>query len=177
MKSKIDPVPTERVAFASLISAAYASAGVALLFLVLDAARGNPLFTPSLLGSVVLLGEAPSAASPVRLDMVALYSLVHLGAFALLGTGAALLHARRSVLRSHPVLLAALLFAALGAGAAVVDSLLFPGLIGAIGTIPASAANALSSGIMTWLIHRSIAGEEGLAESPIAIRSRRPPPA
>lgn len=58
---------------------------VALWFLALDLAAGEPLRTPALLGSVFL--DAPEAAGPTR--MAVLYTILHFGAFLALGIGTA----------------------------------------------------------------------------------------
>ena len=156
MQSPHTTVSTDRIAFSSLISGAYASAAVALMFLAVDALRGNPLLTPSLIGSVALLGESPGAVRGVRLDMVALYSLLHFTAFAALGLGATLLHVRERVLRDHPVLLGALVFAVLNAAAALVDAVLFPGLVQAIGMLPTSFCRPCwTSGIWAIFLNAS----------------------
>lgn len=61
---------------------------VALWFLVRDTMAGHPLHTPSLFATVLLEGPA-AAAEGVEFHSgpVAIYSLVHMGLFWLLGTG------------------------------------------------------------------------------------------
>ena len=63
------------IAFASILSGAYASAAIALFFLVADALGGRILYTPSLMGQVVLFDTGPADVTAVRLDAFALFSL------------------------------------------------------------------------------------------------------
>jgi hypothetical protein len=58
---------------------------VALWFLVVDAALREPLFTPSLVASALLLGEPASAEHEVSLSMVAAFTAFHSLAFILFG--------------------------------------------------------------------------------------------
>ena len=155
MDIRTSDVTAEQTAFSSILSGAYASAAVALLFLVIDGLRGDPLYTPSLMGGAVLLGD-PLAGSPVRLDMVALYSLLHFLAFAMLGTAATFAYLRGESLRRHPALLSGLIFALLSLGGLVVETTVIPGLVGAIGVIPFAIGNAAAAGTMGWFIHSSL---------------------
>lgn len=66
---------------------------VALWFLVLDALAGHPLQTPSLLGQVLLMGEAAPVTDHLVFGAIVLYTAVHFLAFALLGVAlVALVH-------------------------------------------------------------------------------------
>ncbi len=154
MQTSAPRIPRDSFAFAALISGAYASAAIALLFLGVDAFRGNALFTPSLLGTVVFLGEL-SAAAPVRAEMVALYSLFHLVVFLTVSTSATLLYVASETLRRHPVLLAGLLLAALSIGVATAD-MFVPGLVATVGAGWILLANTAAAGVMTVGIHKSV---------------------
>jgi hypothetical protein len=79
------PPTTADVLYESFYSGAIGGAVIALFFLVLDIVGGRPLFTPSLVGSVLFFGESAEAVTGVRLEGVALASIVHLLAFMLLG--------------------------------------------------------------------------------------------
>jgi hypothetical protein len=61
------------------------AAAVALWFLVLDVARGQPFFTPAALGAALLLGATSQAEVQVTLPIVAAYTTLHLAAFAAIG--------------------------------------------------------------------------------------------
>ena len=143
--------PRRPIAFAALTAGAYASAATALLFLLVDATRGQLLYTPSLIGQVVLLGGDPSSIEPLRLDMVALYSLVHLVVFVLIGAAAAMMHESWSFFRA-PLALAAALMTLLTAGAFSVGAVAYPGLVTAIGPLWLVIGNLAAAGTMAWLV-------------------------
>lgn len=143
--------------FSAVFAGAIGSAAVALLFLVLDSLRGDAFATPSLLGSVLFLGIAPSNAATVRLDMVALYSLTHFAVFGAVGAAATMIHARVSASARSPFALAGLLLAALSGGAFLVDAFVFPGLIDAVGAGRIILSNAVASGAMAGFIHATTA--------------------
>jgi hypothetical protein len=145
--------PAQDRLFSAVFAGATGSAAVALLFLVLDALRGDAFATPSLLGSVLFLGVAPGDVATVRLDMVALYSLAHLTAFAALGVAATAVHATAATPIRSPFVLAGLLLATLSGGAFMVDTFAFPGLVETIGPGTIILANAVASGAMAGFIH------------------------
>jgi len=58
---------------------------VAVWFLALDLINGRPLFTPSVLGQILLLGRTGPEAQTVHTAAVLLYSVFHLLAFVLFG--------------------------------------------------------------------------------------------
>lgn len=62
---------------------------IALWFLVIDLARGQPLFTPGALGSALFLGSSTPTSVIVSFATVVGYSILHLGAFFALGFVAA----------------------------------------------------------------------------------------
>ena len=71
--------------FQGIVGGVLASAVVAAWFLVVDFAAGDPFATPARLASVIL-GEEPSGAWP---RLVVVYSILHVGVFAVLGGVAA----------------------------------------------------------------------------------------
>jgi len=144
--------------FASLMSGAYGSSAIALFFLVVDAVRGDLLFTPSFMGQVVLFGTAPADITSVRLDAMALYSLVHLLAFIGIGTVASWVYSRSSVLPRNVVALTASILAFLTVGTMAVDWLLFPGIIDGIGRIPLALGNGFTSIAMAVLVYQTFEG-------------------
>jgi len=156
MSRSYPEVGTDSVAFASILSGAYASAAVALLFLVIDALRGDPFLTPSLMGSVVFLGSTPSVALPVRLDMVAFYSLLHVLVFSLIGTAFTLAGVRVAGFLDRHALFTAAVFGTLLLGAVSLDVLLFPGLVAAIGILPLVGANLGAAAVMAAVIRSSL---------------------
>lgn len=160
--------------FAAILSGAYASAGVALLFLALDALRGDPFLTPSLLGSTILLGMQPAADLPVRLDMVALYSVVHLVAFVALGAAATTAAIRVEALRRRAFVLPLLIFAVLSVGELIVSTVLYPGLIDAIGLGRVTLANAVAAWIMGRIVREALADEDMLSLVDAFVRITQP---
>jgi hypothetical protein len=136
----------------ALVSGAYASAATALLFLIIDGIQGQPLQTASLLGSVVLLGQDPSsAATAFRLDMVSLYSFLHLAVFVLVGAAATKLYLSSSLMR-RPLALVAVLTASLTAGGLLADAFLYPGIVSALGALNVVAGNLAAASAMTWVL-------------------------
>jgi len=130
---------------------AVGAAVVALFFLVMDSLARDPFYTPSLVGSVIFEGVKPSGAVPIDLTMVALFSLVHGGAFVLFGT---VFDAALSRLKETPdlPLIAIVCFVLLTLGVLAAGRLLAPGLAELIGYGPIVAANALAAiGMSIWL--------------------------
>lgn len=79
-----------RIGFAEIVGDGVAAgligaSAVALWFLVIDAALREPLFTPSLVASALLLGEPAAAEHAVDLSMVAAFSALHSLAFIVFG--------------------------------------------------------------------------------------------
>ena len=141
------------LAFAIAYAGAIGSAVIASLFLILDTVAGRPLETPILMGSALFLGELPSAAAPLRLDLAAAYSLVHLVMFTAVGALFALAADR---LQELPFLATISgLFLTLNAGLLTLDALVAPNLVAAIGFTPVVLGNLLASGAMTAFYARA----------------------
>jgi len=156
MDTDIDAPQRSDITYAAVFAGALGSAAVALLFLGMDGFRGDILYTPSLLGSVLALGVSPSEVAPVRLDMVALYSVLHLFAFTSVGAVASLVHAMPTREgRSLPALAGGIM-AILGLGVVLTDAVLLPGIAQNIGVVPLLLANALAAAIMAWFIHTTL---------------------
>ena len=128
------------VAFASILSGAYASAAIALFFLVADALAGQILHTPSLMGQVVLFDTAPADVTTVRLDALAIYSVVHLVAFIGIGSLVTRAYSRSIIPGSGPGLFVFTL-GLLTVGTMAVDWVFYPGIIDAIGRLPLALGN------------------------------------
>ncbi len=140
--------------YESFYSGAVGGSAVALFFLVIDAVQGEPLFTPSLMGSVLFGGESAESVVGVHLDMVAWYSLVHFGIFGLLGTGMTLLVYEVGRHSRHPMLLLLLIFGVLEAGFVLVSAVALPGVLARLGALPVASANLLAAGAMgVYLLH------------------------
>ena len=129
------------------------AAVVALWFLILDTARGQIFFTPSLLGSVVFLGQSPDEVISVNPFIVFAYTGLHGVLFLLAGLVIAWLFA---VFERNPqfgiilLLLFLLVESILFSFAAAV----FPNLVGAIGAVAVASGNLFAAVVMFWFLMR-----------------------
>lgn len=124
---------------------------VAVWFLVLDIARGQPFLTPSLLGSVLFLGATVEEASDLNVVMVFAYTGLH--GLAFLATGAVIAW-MVSQFEENPqfglvLLLLFLLFQSVVFGLEVT---IVPNLVGALGAVSVALANLLSAVAMFWFL-------------------------
>jgi len=144
-------------------SGALGGSAVALFFMVVDLMDGQPLFTPSLLGSVLFHGVAAEDVATVRADAVAYYSIVHVVAFAALGAAITWLVHEVELHSRHPVLVLLTLFAILEVAFFAVAPLALSGVIATLGIVRVGAANLLAAGAMALyflLSHRAKAWRE-----------------
>jgi hypothetical protein len=74
-----------KLAARGLVTGLIGAGAVAVWFLVLDVARGQPFYTPAALGAALLLGATSQADVQVTLPIVAAYTVLHLAAFAAIG--------------------------------------------------------------------------------------------
>jgi hypothetical protein len=126
---------------------------VAFWFLVVDAIRGGPFLTPSLLGSVLFLGTSVEQVSGVSTVMVFAYTGLHGLLFLLAGTVIAWMF---STVERNPqfglvLLLLFLLFQSIIFGFEVT---LVPSLVGALGAWAVAVANLLAAIGMFWFLLR-----------------------
>jgi len=68
-----------------LISGGLAALVVAAWFLALDIINGRPLYTPSVLGQILLLGQTTAETDTIDTVAVGVYTLFHFAAFSLFG--------------------------------------------------------------------------------------------
>lgn len=154
----------ERFFFTAMTAGASASAAVALLFLAMDSASGDPFATPSLMGSMVLAGASADTVDIVRMDLVSAYSIVHFTLFGLIGLATTWLASRVDFLRENPLLMAAGLFAALGLGVAAIDAVLYPGLMEAVGYSSLILANAVAASVLAGAVYLTMTREDLVTE-------------
>jgi hypothetical protein len=126
---------------------------VALWFLVLDAARGEPFFTPSLLGAVLFLGRSVEEVTGVVWPAFFAYTGLHGFIFFLAGAAISWLLA---IVERNPqfglvLVLVFLLFQSVVFGLEVT---LVPELVGALGAWAVGTANLLSAVGMFWFLLR-----------------------
>lgn len=129
------------------------AAVVAMWFLVLDTARGQVLLTPSLLGSVVFLGQSPGQPVSINPFIVFAYTGLHGVLFLIAGTIIAWMFA---IFEHNPqfgiiVLLLFLLFESILFSFAAA---IFPGLLGAIGAVAVACGNLFAAIAMFWFLIR-----------------------
>jgi len=142
---------------------------VAIWFLVLDAARGEPFFTPAALGAALLLGATSQAEVEVTLPVVAAYTMLHVAAF--IGIGIAVEWAAERIERAPAALragvLAFVLVEALFIG--VVGSL-SQWVLGALGYWAVAVGNVLALASMSmWILatHPRLRGVFGVTAGTI----------
>ena len=107
---------------------------------------------------MVLLGLEPSAVGAFRLDMVALYSLVHLAVFVLVGAAATALYSRWAVVR-RPVVLVSLVTGSLTVAVLTADALLYPGIVEAVGRLNTFSGNLAAAAAMTWVLRSGLGSD------------------
>jgi hypothetical protein len=129
------------------------ASAIALFFLVVDTARREALYTPSVLGSALLRGVAPAPAREVDLAMVAAYTALHGAAFVAVGILAAFATALRRA-RVATATLATALFALLELGFLAACAAREPALLDAVGVAPATLGNLLAAIGMATYLHR-----------------------
>lgn len=139
-----------------IITGVIGAVAVAVWFLVVDLLRGQPLHTPALLGAVVTGAADPIAAaeSPGRLGLVALYTLVHAIAFAVVGVIAVFLVHRAE---RAPALIGLLLmlFAAIEVAFTGFVALLEVRALGDIAWYQVAVGNLVAAVSMGWYLWRS----------------------
>jgi len=146
-----------------LFTGAIGALTVALWFLLLDLVAGRPLFTPALLGTVLLHGGAAAAQGVTVAPLeVAAYTAFHFLAFLVVGTGFSWL---MTLFERFPIVgfVLLVLFLCLQLGFFVLDVTLGAQLLGQLRAWPVVTANLLAAGSMSlflWKRHPRIA--EGL---------------
>jgi len=128
---------------------------VALFFLVFDMVTlGQPLFTPSLIGSVLFDGASPQSVHTVNMMTVAKFTAVHFVAFGLAGAGLSLVTHFAELRARHPAVVIGLAFIVLELGFWLGTALALPGVLGRIGVLPVAAANLLAAvGVGLFLVN------------------------
>ena len=126
---------------------------VALWFLIYDAWRGRPLFTPALLGSAIFHGVSSPASVEIAAGPVIGYTIVHVLAFIGFGIVAACMMAASE--REPAVFIAFLtLFAAFEVFFFVVVGTLSHSVLGVLGWWAIFVGNLLASIGMLWFLVR-----------------------
>lgn len=130
------------------------AAVVAIWFLILDTARGQMFFTPSLLGSVIFLGQSPDQMVSINPYIIFAYTGLHGVLFLIAGFVIARMFA---MFEHNPqfgivILMLFLLFESILFSAAAA---IFPNLIGTIGTVAVACGNLFAAiAMFAFLIRR-----------------------
>jgi hypothetical protein len=158
--------PTNRgdLAYDAFYTGAVGGSVIALFFFIVDATQGHPFYTPSLLGSVLFAG-IPAAEAGVRLDMVAYMSIVHFGAFAVLGSALAWVYHEGELHARNPIELVAVVVLVFQGVSFAAAWLLLPGVIEQLGAGRIAVGNLLAGGSMMVFLFRA---HRALAETAMA---------
>lgn len=141
-----------------VVSGLIGAAAVAFWFLLFDIARGQPLFTPALLGAAVFHGVNTPIGLEVSLGLVVGYTILHVLAFVAFGIIAASVIAA-SEREPSLVIAVVILFAAFETFFLGVISVMGRSLLDALGWWEILVANFLAAAAMLWyflLRHRAL---------------------
>jgi hypothetical protein len=129
------------------------AAVVAVWFLVIDLARGQTFYTPSLLGSVLFLGRAVDEVTSINAMVVFAYTGLHGVLFLLAGTALAWMF---SQFERNPQLglVLLLLFGLFESVVFGFEVAIVPNLVGAIGALAVAIANLFAAVAMFWFLLR-----------------------
>lgn len=157
---------TADLVYDSFYSGAIGGSVIALFFLAIDSVRGQPLFTPTLLGSALFGGAEATSMNGILLDRVAYYSVVHFAAFGLLGTLLSFLFHEAELHARNPVEILLLVVFVLEAASFIAAALWIPGVIERLGAFRIAVGNLLAGGAMVLFLLRSHrrSAEDGAAE-------------
>jgi len=129
------------------VSGVIGALSVAAFFFVVDLAAGRPFFTPTLLGSVLFLGEGVESVSTVQAPMVMAYTGLHVLLFVVVGLAAAFAVHEFEV-HPHLGVLLLMMFVCFEAGFIGLATAIMPGVVGTLGTALVTLANLLSAAAM-----------------------------
>jgi hypothetical protein len=117
---------------------------VAVFFFFIDALQGQPLHTPSLLGSVLFLGQTAEDVTAINPTIVFAYTGVHVLLFLVAGVGVAWMVSQfdRNPQFAFILVLVFLLFQAVVFG---LEVSMVPSLVGALGAGIVAVANILAA--------------------------------
>jgi hypothetical protein len=146
------PIGLGEIGLDGVMAGVIGASAIALFFLVVDLVRFEPLFTPSLLGSAILLGVPLSADHSIDMSMVGAYTLLHGGLFALIGCVGAWALVRRGTSPGLGIV-SMILFAIFEFGSIAAAAVYLPTLIPLLGAGTLSVGNLLSAFAMGAYLH------------------------
>ena len=142
-----------------IIAGLIGAAAVALWFLVVDVIAGRPFFTPAMLGSAVFWGVHDPAQVAIEYSRIIGYTMIHVSAFVVVGTIAAVLAAEVEA-APHTLYLVVVLFAIFEFGFYVTVAVLAQPLLGSLAWWNVAMGNAIAAfgmGYYLWRAHPKIA--------------------
>ena len=136
-----------------ILTGVMGAAVVAAWFFILDTAQGRMLFTPSLLGSVVFLGQSPEQPVSVNGFVVFAYTGLHLLLFLAAGMVVAWMF---SLFEHHPHfgIIVLLLFCLFETILFTFAAVIFPALMGVLGSVAVASGNLFAAFAMFWFLIR-----------------------
>ena len=143
----------KRAAGEGFVAGLIGAGGVAVWFLVVDSIGGRPFYTPAMLGSAVFLGVHDPAVVQVAFPTVIMYSMVHVLAFWLVGTIAAMLAALVDRVPST-LFLMVVFFAAFEVGFYIIVATMAQPLLGALAWTNVAIGNLLAAVGMGYYLLR-----------------------
>ncbi|HUF76842.1 MAG TPA: hypothetical protein VMM35_11220 [Longimicrobiales bacterium] len=144
------------LAYGAFYGGALGGSVIAIFFLIMDGIQGQALYTPSMLGTALFLD---TIVPGVRLDMVALFSVVHFASYFAVGAFASWLHLTWEPLRHQFLALGVVIFTMLTGLLFLADWLVLDGVASALGIFEVLIANAITAGAMAAFIGRALPGE------------------
>lgn len=156
------PSPTANLLYEAFYGGAFGGSVIALFFLIIDFFKGQPLWTPSLVGTALFTGADPHTVALVRYDMVAYFTIVHFAAFGLLGAFISRLSHRSRLIDQHVLVMAGAVFLVLTAAILLGDALLMHGIVSAIGTASVLIGNAITGLVMAAFMQSAHEKERAL---------------
>lgn len=152
------PLSREAVLGDGLFAGIIGAGIVAVWFLILDSLHGRPLYTPLLLGTLLLHGpQSMSTTIPLTAQPVAVYTGVHVVAFLFVGIAASYMW---SLFDLHAGMGVVLLFAfvVFEAGFFILDLALGHSLLGFLGLAAVGVGNVLAAAGMAFFLHKQHPG-------------------
>ena len=142
------PTKLDDLLYDAFYSAAIGGSVLGLFFLLVDVVAGQPFYTPTLMGSVMFLGMSPEAVTEVRLELVAYFTMLHIGAFGALGLALSILVYEVELHSAHPARAVAVLFLVIEGGFLISANVFMPGVVAAIGFGQILVGNLLTATAM-----------------------------
>jgi len=148
-----------RIMREGFIAGLIGAGAVALWFLIVDVIAGRPFFTPAMLGSAVFWGVHDPAQVVIEYSRIIGYTMIHVSAFIIVGTIAAVLAAEVEVVPPTLYLLV-VFFAIFEFGFYVTVAILAQPLLGSLAWWNVAIGNAIAAlgmGYYLWHVHPKIA--------------------